>query len=498
MSNPRNDTSLFLDGSTVHDVVIIGTGFSGLAMGTQLKRRGNEDFIILERANEVGGTWRDNTYPGAACDQPSHMYSYSFRLNPDWSSIFSEQPEILDYLKATAEEEDLLPHVRFNANVDIATWDADTRTWVIQTSRGVVRGKVLVSAAGLLSEPRLPEIPGLGDFKGDVFHSARWDAGADLAGKRAGVVGTGASGIQIVPRIAPELEKLFVFQRTPHWVTPRGDYQYSEVEKRMYRRNPDRLQELRTSMFWENEERFAQRAAIPVLLAKAEQVALALLEEQVPDPELRARLTPDYAIGCKRILKSSDFYPALMRDNVDLVAEGISHIEADAVIGKNGGRYELDVLVLATGFEATEPPIAAHIVGTGGRTLAERWSGGAEAYQTTSVSGFPNLFLIGGPNTGIGHNSQVYMFEAQIEHIMGVLDLMRARGIAAVEVAREAEHAFIEEMEKKAATTVWLTGGCQTWYIDQRNGRLTTLWPDYSHSFQEQIPRVFEDSYMPV
>ncbi len=487
----------FDDETTVHDVVIIGTGFSGLAMAAQLKRRGNDSFVLLERADDVGGTWRDNTYPGAACDQPSHMYSFSFRLNPDWSSIFSEQPEILAYLQATAREEDLLPHVRFGADVELASWDASSHTWSVRTSRGTVLGKVLVSAAGLLSEPRLPDISGLADFRGDVFHSARWDESADLEGRRVGVIGTGASGIQIVPRIAPLLDRLFVFQRTPHWVTPRGDHRYSELEKRMYRRNPEKLQELRTSMFWENEERFAQRAGIPLLLAKVENVALALLEEQVPDVELRARLTPDYAIGCKRILKSSDYYPALMRENVELVSGGISHIEPDAVVDADGVRHEIDVLVLATGFEATEPPIAQHIEARG-QTLAERWAGGAEAYRTTSVSGFPNLFLIGGPNTGIGHNSQVYMFEAQVEHILGVLDLMSARGVDAVEVSRSAEAAFIETMEAKAATTVWMTGGCQTWYIDDRNGRLTTLWPDYSHTFQEQIPVVDAESYVSV
>lgn len=477
------------------DVLIIGTGFSGLGMAAMLKRQGTRSFTILERADGVGGTWRDNVYPGAACDQPSHMYSFSFRLNPRWSSIFSEQPEILDYLRTVAEEEDLLPHTRFSCEVETASWDAGHREWVVRTSGGTFRGRVLVAAAGLLSEPKLPDIPGLADFAGTVFHSARWDRMVPLHGLRVGVIGTGASGIQIVPGIAPVVSSLSVFQRTPHWVTPRGSYRYSELEKRTLERNPERLREMRLAMFWENEERFAQRAAIPTLLAKATAVALDHLADQVPDPELRARLTPSYDIGCKRILKSSDYYPALMRDNVHLVTDGIERIDATAVVTADGTRHELDALVLATGFEAARPPIAERIVDADGRTLEQRWDQGAEAYHTTSVSGFPNLFLVGGPNTGIGHNSQVYMFEAQIQHVLGVLGAMDRTGSDVVEVRRSAERQFTESLDSRAGTTVWLTGGCSTWYVDEKTGRLTTLWPDYSHSFEEQIPPVDTAAY---
>lgn len=480
------------------DFVIIGTGFSGLAMGSQLKRRGRHDFIILERADDVGGTWRDNHYPGAACDQPSHMYSLSFRLNPEWSSIFSAQPEIWRYLQDTARDEGLLPHIRFHSDVTSAAWDERRKVWVVSTASGVYVGRVLISAAGLLSEPKVPDIAGIDAFEGDVFHSARWDHGVELQRRKVAVIGTGASGVQIVPQIAPLVERLTVFQRTPSWVTPRGDYQYNDLEKGMFRREPQRLQALRTSMFWENEERFAARAAIPSLLERATQVALAHLEAQVPDAELRARLTPDYAIGCKRILKSSDFYPALMRDNVDLVTERIECIEAAAVVTAGGHRHDIDALVLATGFEATEPPIAKRIIGRGALRLDKRWSNGAEAYKTVAVSGFPNLFLVGGPNTGIGHNSQVYMFEAQIEHILAVVKHMEGHGIDAVEVSESAEAAFTESLDRRASSSVWLTGGCNSWYIDERSGRATTLWPDYSHSFQEEIPPLDTAAYQAV
>lgn len=483
---------------TVRDVevIIVGTGFSGLGLATQLKRRGRDDFLVLERAGDVGGTWRDNTYPGAACDQPSHMYSFSFRLNPEWSSIFSAQQEIHAYLRATASDEGILPHIRFGTELLEAEWDAVRRRWIAHTSRGDYSGRYLVSAAGLLSEPKLPDIPGLSRFRGDLFHSARWDHETALDGKRVGVVGTGASGVQIVPELAKVAAHLDVFQRSAHWVTPRGVHEYTEIEKGVFRKDPESLQRLRTQMFWENEERFAARAAVPALLDKLRAVALGLLEQQVPDPELRRKLTPTFEIGCKRILKSSDYYPALTRDNVDLVVEGIDHVDESGIVTRDGAHHDLDALVLATGFEATDLPIAKRIRGIDGLLLSERWAGGAEAYNTTSVSGFPNFFVLGGPNTGIGHNSQVYMFEAQIEHVLGCWDYAHAYDVEVVEVRSEAEDLFREGLDRRSASTVWFTGGCDSWYIDPRNGRLTTLWPDYSHMFQEEIAPFDPSAYV--
>ncbi|KVD67988.1 flavin-containing monooxygenase [Burkholderia ubonensis] len=482
--------------NNVLDVIIIGTGFCGLGIASQLKRRGVTSMIILERAGDVGGAWRDNQYPGAACDQPSHLYSFSFRLNPDWPSVFSSQPAIWQYLRNTANEEGLLPFIHFNSDMEDARWDGDQQCWVVRGGSKVFRGKLLISAAGLLSDPKLPDIPGLESFSGEMFHSARWNHKSTLENKRVGVVGTGASAIQIIPEVAKVASRLTVFQRTAPWIVPRPDRDYTEAEKGMFRKLPSKMQELRTSIFWENEERFAQRAAVPSLLKKATDIALAHLEQQVPDPVLRKKLTPNYEIGCKRILKSSDYYPALARSNVELVTDGISKIDDRSVVTKSGERYELDALVLSTGFEATELPISRRIFGRNGQSLSSRWSDGAEAFATTSVSGFPNFFVLGGPNTGIGHNSQVYMFEAQMQHILRAIDSMRKKGADVLEVSQAAEDRFRDGIEKRASTTVWMTGGCATWYVDPRSGRLTTLWPDYSHVFQEEISAFNEADYI--
>ncbi|WP_109478251.1 NAD(P)/FAD-dependent oxidoreductase [Paraburkholderia sp. C35] len=471
----------------VTDVIVIGTGFSGIGMASQLLRRGETSLIVLERADDVGGTWRDNQYPGAACDQPSHLYSLSFRLNPDWPSVFSSQPAIWDYLRMVAREEGLLPYIRFNEDVKEARWNDETQHWVVRTGENVYRGRFLVSAAGLLSDPKMPDIQGLENFRGDVFHSARWAHEIPLDGKRVGVIGTGASAIQIIPEIAKIAGHVSVYQRTPAWIVPRLDRQFTEEEKGVFRKFPEKMQELRSAIFWENEERYAQRAAVPALLAKATAIALKHLEDQVPDPELRRMLTPNYEIGCKRVLKSSDFYPAMCRSNVSLITDGIDHIESSAIVTVDGKRHELDALVLCTGFEATELPISKRIIGTNGKSLSERWSTGAEAFATTSVSGFPNFFILGGPNTGVGHNSQVYMFEAQIQHVMRALKHLAKTGRSVIEVRREAENRFRDDLASRAATTVWMTGGCTAWYVDPRSGRLTTIWPDYSHLFQDEI-----------
>ncbi|WP_321927576.1 flavin-containing monooxygenase [Paraburkholderia guartelaensis] len=471
----------------VTDVIVIGTGFSGLGMAWQLCRHADTSFVVLERAGDVGGAWRDNHYPGAACDQPSHLYSLSFRLNPDWPSVFSSQPAILDYLRSVAREEGILPYIRFNEDVKEARWNTNARHWVVRTGENVYRGRFLISAAGLLSDPKLPAIRGLEHFTGDLFHSARWNHDTPLDGKRVGVIGTGASAIQVIPEVAKIAGQLTVFQRSAAWIVPRPDRDFTAEEKGMFRKFPETMKELRASIFWENEERYAQRAAVPSLLAKASAVATKHLEGQVTDPELRRKLTPDYEIGCKRILKSSDFYPAICRSNVNLVTDGIDHVEASSVITVDGTRHDLDALVLCTGFEATELPISRKIFGTHGQSLSARWRTGAEAFATTSVSGFPNFFILGGPNTGIGHNSQVYMFEAQIQHVMRAFKHVASSGQSTIEVRKEAEDRFRESIASRAATTVWMTGGCTAWYVDPRSGRLTTLWPDYSHVFQDEI-----------
>lgn len=468
------------------DVIIVGTGFAGLGMGAQLRRRGRTSFVLLERAQDVGGTWRDNHYPGAACDVPSHLYSFSFRKNPEWSRTFSPQPEILRYLRDAAHDEGLMPHIRFGAELLDARWDGRTGRWTVSTPRGTFTGKVLITAAGHLSDPKRPAIPGLDSFTGRVFHSAEWDHGCEVAGKRVGVVGSGASAVQIVPALAGTAAALTVFQRSAPYVTPRHDRAYSEIEKSTFRRLPERIDALRAELFWTNESRFVERQAVPTMLARISGVALAHLNAQVSDPVLRQKLTPDYQIGCKRILKSDDYYPALCRPDVTLETGGIARVEGDTVITEDGGRHRLDVLVLATGFEASDLPIAHRITGEDGVLLADQWRTGMQAYATTAVHGFPNLFIMNGPNSGLGHNSVVYVIESQTDYILGALEFMGRENIGALVVSAEAEEEYARGLDGRGRETVWMTGGCRTWYVDPRNGRLTTLWPDFAHAFREE------------
>lgn len=467
------------------DVIIIGAGFGGLGMGTQLAREGKSSFIVLERAEEVGGTWRDNHYPGAACDVPSHLYSFSFRPNPEWSRMFAPQKEILDYLRHVARDENFHERIVFGAEVTSARWDDAAALWNVATPKGDFSAKTLVTAVGHLSEPKLPNIDGLSDFSGSLFHSAEWADEVDLVGKRVGVIGSGATAIQVMPEVAKIASEVVVFQRSAPYVTPRPDRAYSDQEKGLFRKMPESIQELREEMFWSNEERYAQRRGTPTLVSAATQVALDHLHRQIQDPGLRRKLTPDYIIGCKRVLKSNDYYPAFVQEHVHLETDGIERVEGNRVITTDGGSHELDVIVACTGFETTDLPIAYRIFGRNDLPLSERWSNGMQAYATTAVHGFPNLWIINGPNTGLGHNSAVYIAEAQIDYIMAAVNFREAADLPALEVAEEAEEAFMDRVDRLAEGTVWLEGGCRSWYVDHRNGRLTTLWPEPAYTFRQ-------------
>lgn len=467
------------------DVIIVGAGFGGLGMGTKLAREGKRSFVILERAEEVGGTWRDNHYPGAACDVPSHLYSFSFRPNPEWSRMFAPQREILDYLREVAREEKLLERIMFGAEVTDARWDETDAMWRVTTPKGEFSARALVTAVGHLSEPKLPGIEGLNGFSGDLFHSAQWNEDIDLTGRRIGIIGSGATAVQVLPEVAKIAAEVVVFQRSAPYVTPRPDRSYTEQEKGLFRKMPRAMQELRDEMFWSNEERYAQRRGTPTLVSAAAQVALDHLHRQIEDPELRRKLTPDYTFGCKRVLKSSDYYPAFTQDHVHLETGGVKRVEGNRVFAGDGGNHELDVIIACTGFEATDLPIAYRIFGSNGQPLSERWAAGMQAYATTAVNGFPNLWIINGPNTGLGHNSAVYIAEAQIDYIMAALDFRDTAGLPALEVSREAEDAFMDRVDSLAEGTVWLDGGCSSWYVDHRNGRLTTLWPEPAFTFRQ-------------
>jgi cation diffusion facilitator CzcD-associated flavoprotein CzcO len=466
-------------------VAIIGSGFSGLAMAAELKRAGRDDFVILERANDIGGTWRDNSYPGCACDVPSHLYSFSFAPNPDWSSTFSPQEEIYAYLRKVAADQGLLPHVRYGVEVEEAAWDDDAAVWRLRTSAGELEARAIASGAGPLSEPSIPDIPGLRDFEGPVFHSATWDHDHDLAGERVAVIGTGASSIQFVPQIQPEVSKLHLFQRTPPWVMPRRQRRVTRLERAAYRRFPALQRAMRSAIYWARES-FAipmLRVALAPLLRR---VGEAHLARAVGDRELRAKLTPDYLPGCKRILVSNDYLPSLSKPNVELVCEGISEVRGRTIVADDGREREVDTIILGTGFKVLDMPIADRIRDGAGRSLAEHWDGSPRAHRGTMVAGFPNLFFLLGPNTGLGHNSVVYMAEAQAGYIMRALRHMRVNDLATLEVGGEAERRWNEEIQSRMDGTVWLEGGCSSWYLD-RNGLNTSLWPDFSFRFARAL-----------
>ncbi|MFT0544946.1 flavin-containing monooxygenase [Allopusillimonas ginsengisoli] len=476
------------------EVLIIGSGFSGLGMAVALKREGKRDFIVLERANDVGGTWRDNTYPGAACDIQSHLYSYSFRPNPRWSRVYAPQPEILDYLRTTAQEEGVIPHVKFNATAINARWDPVESVWCVITTAGEYKALALVSAAGHLSDPSYPNIEGLSSFEGEVFHSARWDHSYSPENQRIGVIGTGASAIQIVPELAYVAEQLTIFQRSAPYVIPRRDHIYSEAEKGMFAHFPEAAQELRDELFWGNETRFPQRRQVPAFIEQVSTMALNHLKNQVPDEKLRQDLTPDYAIGCKRILLSNDYYPTLTQPNVSLQTAGISHIDKHGVVLKNQDRVDLDLLVVATGFEAADLPIAELIHGVDGESLAEKWKDGGQAYACTTVSGFPNLFMMLGPNTGLGAGSMIFMIETQINYIKGGIGFI-CDNAALIEPEAKAQHRYVESIYQRSGGSVWLEGGCSSWYLHPRSQRLTTLWPDFMTQFRKENGSFSPDGY---
>ena len=476
------------------DVAIIGSGFAGLGMAIRLKEAGVHDFVILERAGEVGGTWRDNTYPGAACDVPSHLYSFSFAPNPDWSSSFSPQHEIQEYLRRTADEFGVRPHIRFGAEVRHARWDEDRSRWLVETASGHYEAQFLVSATGALSDPSVPALAGLDRFEGTAFHSARWRHDHDLTGERVAVIGTGASAIQFVPQIQPRVGQLSVFQRTPPWIVPRWDRRFTRPERWLFRHVPLSQRLARNGIYWSREAYVFGFAFDPRLMKAAELVARAHLRRQVPDPELRARLTPDYTIGCKRILISNDYLPTLSQPNVDVVTSGIAEVRPHSIVTADGIERAVDTIIFGTGFHVTDMPVASRVTGRDGVLLADHWRDGAHAHRGTTTTGFPNLFMLVGPNTGLGHTSQVVMIESQIAYVVDALRQAGARQAATVEVRPEAEAAWNARVQEDMTGTVWTTGNCASWYLDEA-GRNTTLWPSFTWRFRRETRRFDPAAY---
>jgi cation diffusion facilitator CzcD-associated flavoprotein CzcO len=478
-----------------HRIAIVGAGFAGLGTAIRLQQAGIEDFVLFEKADEVGGTWQANTYPGCQCDVPSHLYSFSFALNPDWSRSFSTQPEIWEYLKRCAREHDLYRRVRFRTELLHAEWSETQQHWKLETSQGPLTAEVLVSGMGLLCEPSLPAIEGLERFEGPCFHSARWDHSVDLSGKKVAVIGTGASSIQLVPKIQPDVSELHLFQRTPPWILPHPDRKITAVERWLYRRLPRAQRLMREAIYWSREAFLLPLFLHPLLCRPVEMVARRHMRRQIADLQLREQLTPNYRIGCKRILLSDDYYPAIDAENTQLVTSPIERVTETGILTRDGVEHRLDAIVLSTGFRVTDVPYASMLRGRDGRSLSEAWEGSPKAHLGSTVAGFPNLFLLLGPYTGLGHTSVVFMIECQIEYLLDCLTTMDRQRLEAIEPKADAQQAFLAEMKQKAKRTVWLSGGCASWYLDAE-GAASAIWPGPTWRFRQRLKRFDPSDYI--
>ncbi len=467
-------------------IAIVGAGFSGLGSAIALAHEGygDADVLVLERRSDVGGTWFDNSYPGCRCDVPSNLYSFSFAPNPDWSETFSGQPEIERYLQDTARRYGVLDRIAFGASLESARWDPERSVWALETARGSLTADILISGGGGLSEPSIPDLTGASTFAGTSFHSAQWNHDHDLAGRKVAIIGTGASTIQFLPHVQKEAGHVALFQRTPPWVFPHRNRPTRGAERMAFRWLPWTQRVSRARNYWMGEFLLGTMLIRnSPMLQRLEKLARRYLERQVADPELRAKLTPTYTPGCKRLLQSNDYYPALQRPNVSVETEKIIEVVPSGIVTADGVRHEVDTIIYGTGFRITSNPMAERVVGSDGRTLKEHWSGsGMSAYCGATIPGFPNFFMLAGPNTGIGHTSLVVMIEAQIAHVAGALRALRSRDAAVVEVRPEVASRWATAIQAKAAPTVWNSGGCSSWYLDEA-GRNTTLWPDYTFRF---------------
>jgi cyclohexanone monooxygenase len=476
------------------DHLVVGAGFAGIALAVGLQQDG-EDFVVIEKDPALGGTWWANTYPGATCDIPSHLYSYSWAPNPDWSHAYSPQPEILAYLEKVAAEAGVLDRFHFGVELLEAAWDEEALRWRVRTSAGELTSTTLINATGGLSAPKLPSIEGLQAFAGPLFHTAQWDHSVDLRGKRVAVVGTGASAIQVIPAIQPDVARLDVYQRSAPWVIPRGQHPFSDAQRRRYRRFPAILRAVRAKIYWTHEALVPgitrwQRLNLPV-----EQQGRLNLAKGVKDPALRKKLTPRFGVFCKRILISNDYYPAVASPNVEVITERIGRITESGIVTVDGVDREVDVVVLATGFHATDAPILHLIRGRGGRTLAEAAGDtGFASYKGCTAHGFPNLFSVLGANTGQGHTSVITYIEALTDYVRGAIRTMHRAGYAAIEPRAEAQRTWNADIQRRMRRTVWVRGGCTSWYLDA-HGHNPISWPGSTVSFKRAVKDFDVDAY---
>lgn len=488
--NARNVSQTEAAPSTV---AIIGSGFGGLCMAIQLKKAGIDAFVILEKAGSVGGTWRDNTYPGAACDVQSHLYSYSFEPKHDWTRKFGLQAEIRQYMEDCVRKYGLAPHLRFNTEVVSADFDRATGQWHITTADGeTLRAQTLVTACGQLNRPATPKLKGIENFRGKVFHSARWDHDYDLGGKSVAVIGTGASAIQFVPEIVPRVKSLSLFQRSGAWVVPKADRPFRRFEQILFDKLPALDRSYRTLIYWKNESRaiaFTRFGSLLELWALQSR----WIARQVRNPVKRKKLIPDYKIGCKRLLLSNDWFPALNQDHVDVVTEPIDHVETDAVVTADGTRHLVDTIIYGTGFQATDFLAPMQVRGLDGRDLNEAWRDGAEAYKGICVSGFPNLFMLYGPNTNLAHSSIVFMLEAQVNYALKGIRTLRDRKLKFIDVKPARQDAYSAHIQQRLTGSVW-DSGCTSWYKTAA-GKNTNNWPGFTFSFRLMTRKLDLDDY---
>lgn len=470
------------------DVLVIGSGFGGLGAGVELKRRGHSSFVILEQAERVGGVWRENTYPGCACDVRVHLYSFSFFPNPDWSHSYARQPEILTYLERVARTFGLLPHLRFGHRIVETRWNETSARWDVSCENGArFSARFVIAGLGGLSRPALPDLPGLSTFKGPVFHSARWDHSVDLSKARVGVIGTGASAIQFVPHLVERSPRVSLFQRTPPWILPRHDTPIGPTLRALMKAVPLVQLLFRWVLYWLHELRVPAFVKATWLMKVARLAALKHLERQVADPSLRAKLTPDYTLGCKRVLVSDDYYPAVAKPNCEVVTTPIDTIVEAGVKTRDGQVHPCDVLVFGTGFQVTDVVGPLSVIGRDGASLADVWSQGAKAWYGLAIHGFPNFFMLTGPNTGLGHSSMVFMIESQLAFAMKTIDIVLNTGARWWQVRDDAEASFNAAVQRRLQKTVWLSG-CRSWYLDER-GQNVTLWPGFTFTFRAGLSR---------
>ncbi|ONM48562.1 flavin-containing monooxygenase [Nocardia donostiensis] len=474
-------------------ILIIGAGFGGIGMAIELRRNGFDDITILERADDLGGVWRDNTYPGAACDVPSPLYSYSFEPKPDWPQRYSGRGAIHDYLHGVAQRSGVLDAIRFGVSVTDAEFDEPTGRWTVHTADGDSRVvDVLISAVGQLSRPVMPDIPGIDTFAGPSFHSAQWEHDVELTGTRVACIGTGASAVQFIPEIQPRVAHLTLFQRTPAWVLPKFDTDYTPIQHNLFARLPGALQAERFGWWALMEFLSLGLVEAPVIARLVQRVASRHLAKQVEDPQLRAALTPSYPVGCKRALFSNDYYPALTQSNVRVETAAITEITPVGVRSADGTLHEVDAIIYGTGFKGTEFLWPMHIHGRSGRALSQVWADGAHAYYGVSVPGFPNLFLLYGPNTNLGVGSIIYMLEAQARYIRQAVQLLADRPGHCLDVRADREAEFNSALQERLDRTPW--NFCSSWYRNAA-GRITNNWPGPPSSYRRRIRTLDPSAY---